>query len=87
MNPPYKAMSSPLAVAVAQFVYHLLWYLNVRSTAVGHVRFALITDVLSTALYISIIKRLVEDGRSSQWIGLMVGGSLGSWVGLHLPLL
>ena len=80
-------MSSPLSIAAAQFIYHLLWYLNVRATAVGHVHFALITDVLSTALYVSIIKRLVEDGRRSQWIALMVGGAVGSWAGLHLPLL
>lgn len=79
-------MSSPLSIAVAQFIYHLLWYLNVRATAEGHVRFALVTDVLSTALYISIIKRIVEDGRRAQWIALMIGGALGSWVGLHSPL-
>lgn len=80
-------MASPLWIALAQFAYHLLWYLNVRATAVGRVNFALITDVLSTVLYVAIIKRLVEDGRRAQWIALMLGGTAGTWVGLHLPLL
>ena len=79
-------MASPLSIALAQFAYHLLWYLNLRATAVGRVNFALITDVLSTVLYVSIIKRLVEDGRRSQWIALLGGGALGSWAGLNLPL-
>ncbi len=76
----------PILIGLSQFVYHILWYVNVRSTAQGKTNIALVTDVLSTVLYVSIIKRLVERGTTAEWISLIVGGTLGSWIGLHLPI-
>lgn len=75
-----------LTTALAQAVYHVLWYANIRATAHNHTNIALITDAASVVLYAFVLKRVLQAEALREWVAMFVGGILGSWVGLHLPL-
>ena len=71
---------------MAQCTYHLLWYVNVRATAHGHTSIAMISDASSVVMQMLILRRVIKSETSDEWFAMFVGGLIGSWLGLNLPM-